>query len=490
MRFRDEFLSRNRTYAEWSLEKTARAGFATNQERLIALQKSVKSTFEQGIDRLVNSQSASTAALRGELAYQAERIGEQISQSSREIVSAIEEGSSDIVDSIQQMSDYLGSELCEVRWAVERHTVVSEKILRVMLDSLGNESRQYFEQGVRCYETNENDFARERFSKALEANRTNHFAYQYLGFVAVAEDNSNEAIRNFDLACKFAETGYYKALALSHLARSYHALGDDKTAANFAKSATISYPDTAKFWYELASYNALLGHLDETIRALKEAIKRDWTYWAVVSSDKDFDRLRFYINNLLDELRESERQKARQAINELIGAINSSKDILTEGDISNFSQKVSQLEAQHSKNNVFVYLNLVPRAKKQRNKVSQAREQRLRERAEQERQEKERIAQERAAQERRERERIAQQTEADKHAKKRIVEITVTTLLLTITVYLVVGFVGCVNRLDKLDDPSTNALYPLKAFLVEAIYISLPIGMLYFFLRYILTNKK
>lgn len=346
MSFRDEFLWSNKTYAEWSLENTTRDGFQGNQERLTALQKQVKSTFEQGIDRLAQSQAASSAAIQGELAYQAERIGEQIERSSRDIVSAVERGSSNVVDSIQQMSDYLGSELCEVRWAVERQTEVSQEILRVMLNSLSNESRQYFEQGVKRYETTEFDFARERFSKALEANRTNHFAYQYLGFIAVAEDSSDEAIRNFDLARKFAETDYYKALALSHLARSNHALGDDTTAVNFAKSATAAHSDTAKFWYELASYNTYLGRKDEAISALREAIERDWTYWAVVSSDTDFDSIRFDVNRLLDGLREREKQKARQAIDNLKRAIDTVRKAHAESEVSHFLHMVSEFESQ------------------------------------------------------------------------------------------------------------------------------------------------
>lgn len=360
MGFRDEFLWSQKTYAEWSLENTTRDGFQGNQERLNALQKQVKSTFEQGIDRLAQSQVASSVALQGELACQADRIREQIADSSRDIVWAVEQGSADIVDSIQQMSDYLGSELCEVRWAVERHTAVSEEILRVMLESLSNESRQYFEQGVKCYETTEFDFARERFSKALEANRTNHFAYQYLGFIAVAEDNSDEAIRNFDLARKFAETGYYKALALSHLARSKHALGDDATAVDFAKSATSAHSDTAKFWYELAAYNAFLERKNEAVSALLEAIERDWTYWAVVSSDTDFDSIRFDVNKLLDELREREKQKARQAIDNLKRAVETAQKARSGNKISELPRKVSNFEAQYRKNNVFVYRDIIP----------------------------------------------------------------------------------------------------------------------------------
>ena len=60
---------------------------------------------------------------------------------------------------------------------------------------------------MKCYETSENEFARERFNRALDANRTNYFAYQYLGFIAVNADDSKEAIKNFDQARKFGVFG-------------------------------------------------------------------------------------------------------------------------------------------------------------------------------------------------------------------------------------------------------------------------------------------
>ncbi len=369
MVFRDEFAWSHKLNGKWSIDRVVDTGLRANLE----MQKAVKSTFDQGIDRLAQSQAASSAAMQAELAYQSERLGEQIKRqmelSSSEVVSAVERGSADIVASIQQMSDYLGSELCEVRWAVERHARVSEDILKVLLNSLDNTSRQYFEQGVKCYETIEYDFARERFNKALEVNRTNYFAYQYLGFIAVTEDKPDEAIRNFDLARKFAETGYHKALALSHLARSNHALHDDAKAADLAKSATEADSGTAKFWYEFAAYNTYLWRKQQAISALKEAIERDWTYWAVVSSDPDFDSIRFHVNQLLDELREREKQKARKAIDNLKRAMDTAKKAGAENELSGFPKVVSDFEAQYRKNIVFVYRDIIPKAQEWHDKA-------------------------------------------------------------------------------------------------------------------------
>lgn len=358
MGFRDEFLLSQKTYAEWSLENTTRDGFVGNQERLNALQEQVKSTFERGIDRLVQSQLDSSAVIRGELAYQTDRITEQIAKNSGDIVSAVQQGSSDVVNAIQEMSDYLGAELCEVRWAVERQTAVSEQILKVMFNSLGNESRQYFDQGVKCYETNEYDFAKERFEKALEANRTNHFAYQYLGFIAVAEDNLDGALRSFELAQKFAESAYFKALALSHLARSYRAIGNANKAVEYAKSATVNYPTQAKFWYEFATYCLYAGDRDAAISSLRNTIERKWDYWGVVSSDANFDSVRPEVNRLLDELREKQKQSARNAIDLLKRAIGITNPVGLQRQ--EFSRLINELENLYEKtNNVFVYRSIV-----------------------------------------------------------------------------------------------------------------------------------
>lgn len=136
---------------------------------------------------------------------------------------------------------------------------MTQKILQVLLTSLDNTSRQYYDQGVKCYETSENEFAKERFNRALDANRTNYFAYQYLGFIAVNADDSKEAIKNFDLAKKFAENNYYRALAHSHIARSLNAIGDVSKASENADAAAHAAPDHARFWYESAVYYVRLS---------------------------------------------------------------------------------------------------------------------------------------------------------------------------------------------------------------------------------------
>ena len=218
MGFRDDFTSgylltpvgpQQRTFAQWSLESTVDSGLRANQKQLRAMGEHLSSAFQDGISRLEHSQMQSAKLLQRELQYQADHI-----------VDAIGQGSADVVAAVQEACGYLGGQLCEIRWAIERQTQVSQQILQVLLNALDNASRQYWEQGVKCYETSEYDIARERFSRALDANRTNYFAYQYLGFIAVHEERSEEALRNFELAKKFADSGYHRALAISFSEKS------------------------------------------------------------------------------------------------------------------------------------------------------------------------------------------------------------------------------------------------------------------------------
>jgi len=344
MGFREEFRGSGKTYAQWSLENTTEAGLRANSERLKTLQLAVKSTFDQGIDRVVQSHEALADSLREELSYQTQQICQEVQRNSAEMVEAI-----------QQMADYLGAGLSEVRWAVERHTRVSEDTLRLLLSSLSNESRQYWEQGVTCYESKEYGLAKERLEKALEANRTNSFAYQYLGFIAIDEDNAEAAIRNFDLARKFSKNNYHRAIALSHLARSAYATGNLGDAVDLSKTAVDADPETSKFWYEHAIYSAASGNVAAAVAASREAIERDWNYWGVIAVEPSLDCIRKEINGLFEELRLRERRKAEESIEHFKEAIEKSKQLAGDQELAPSMDSLRHLEVKFGRNNVHLY---------------------------------------------------------------------------------------------------------------------------------------
>ncbi len=373
MSFRDKFLGVSKNQTDWTNNNEIVLSESVNDERLTALRREVKSAFDQGIERLAQGQMASAVVLQGEIAYQADRLGNQlgtlIQSGSSEISSAVEQGSADIVSTIQRMSDYLGAAFSDIRWAVERQTQVTQEALHSLLHVLDNQSRQYFEQGVECYEMGEYELADERFAKALSADPTNPFVYQYLGFIAVAEDQSREALHNFTLARKFADNPYHRALALSHLARSYHATGQLREAADLARQATEIHPHTAKFWYEAAGYQARAGDGATALVSLREAIQHDWTYWAVVLSDTDFDNYHKELQVLLAELRSGEKDKARQGLEVLQQSLNfANRQGLGE-------RIVAQAAAHHSlaqrlnQENVYVFQDIAREAQAQRKQI-------------------------------------------------------------------------------------------------------------------------
>lgn len=358
MNFTDEFLYGDKKVSNLSVRQYDWTIGQDNRERLRELQTAVKSTFDQGIDRLEQSQMEASVALQGELAYQSDLLRQQLAQGSSEVVGAIEHQTFEVVSSIQRLSDYLGGELCEVRWAIERHHQTSQAILRVLLDSLSNESKQYFEQGIRCYDNSEHEMAKERFNKALESDLTNYFAYQYLGFIGVADGQPDDAIRNFDLARKFANNNYHRALALSHLARSYQAIKDLSKAVELSNEAAKTHPDTAKFWYESAAYSARLRLGDLAVLSLEKAISKDRTYWAIVTVDSDFDLIRQDVVELQNTLREAAKNGARRAIDDFKRTLDTSRKVGASQEVADFAGKLDGIERSFRQNNFFVFLDL------------------------------------------------------------------------------------------------------------------------------------
>ena len=136
MGFRDSFIDgylltpvgpRQRTFAQWSLENTLDSGLRANQKQVQALRENVTSAFQAGISRLEQSRMHSAKLLQRELQYQADNI-----------MGAIDRGSADVVVAVQKACDYVGGQLCEVRWAIERQSQISQQILQVLLNTPSN----------------------------------------------------------------------------------------------------------------------------------------------------------------------------------------------------------------------------------------------------------------------------------------------------------------------------------------------------------------
>jgi len=265
------------------------------------------------------------------------------------ITDSIAEGTEDIVNSINSAASYLRNELSDIKWSLTQLNDNTAKILDVILNSLDNESRQYFQQGVKSYNSNELDIAKECFEKALNADKTNSFVYQYLGFISAAQKNPELAIRNFELASKFAPDDSHKALAFSHLAHCKYSLGNYQEAAELSGRAASISQGKARFFFEHAGYCTKAGQTELGLANLKEAIKKDWLYFTIADGNKMFDPAREEVSALLEDLRAKEKSRAVK----LTAYLNISKAIADKLGFVFFSQE----KGLPVSDNVYDYVN-------------------------------------------------------------------------------------------------------------------------------------
>jgi tetratricopeptide (TPR) repeat protein len=341
---------RTRTFAQWSLERTVDRGFRANRDQLKSLTQNIRSSFDAGVDRLAEVQARSTEVLKREIQQQTDSL-----------IEALESGSSDIVGAIQAASDYLGGELSEIHWAIERHSEVSARILNTLLTSLDNTARQYWEQGLKCYEAAEFTIAKERFNRSLEADRTNHFAYEYLGFIAVHEDDDKEAILNFNLAQKFAQNDALRALAFSHLARAYSATGDYARALDAVCECTRLAAREAKYHYQACTLWALAHRsAPNALKSLRAAVDLDLAYWSIAAADPALCEIRDDVLEFLADQRAERAKQANRALTALESTTGMVQDLGLDVSVANKADATLRTcKKAMSSGTVFDYLKAV-----------------------------------------------------------------------------------------------------------------------------------
>jgi tetratricopeptide (TPR) repeat protein len=259
------------------------------------------------------------------------------------------------------VGEYLGAEISEVRWAIERNTEVSRRILEVELKSHWNDSRQFYEEGVICYERAEREMARELFEKAVQASRTNAFAWEYLGFLAAHRDDSEQTLRCFELAEKFATTEHLRGFANYHLARAFHAVGDERRSVESARAAVACDPKNNVYRYELVQALMRLGKIDEAIAILRRLIHYDWKYWSVSAFHRLLDPMRPQVNRLLETMREEQRKLSDRLMTELVEAV-LKLDSVNDGNLTPLITvariRVATFQETYAKGKVFDYLEI------------------------------------------------------------------------------------------------------------------------------------
>jgi tetratricopeptide (TPR) repeat protein len=292
------------------LVHTIDRGLTAQHREMSLIRQKIVSGLSEAADRYREASDDASQTIADEIAYQAEQ--------DRRVALEI---SSEINWNIEQARVFLGAQITEVRWAVERNTEVTQSVLDSLWKTHWIDSRQFFDEGVQCYESAEREFARERFQKASEACRTNGFAYQYLGFLAVHDDDQTQALRCFELAAKFAPDNHHQAIARYHLARAWHAAGNELSSLDQIRLAVELAPTDLAYQFELIRALMRTGHTQEAIRELQKLILVDLKYWTAAAIDRSLDPLRAEINGLLGKMREEERVTANNLLGEFLETI-------------------------------------------------------------------------------------------------------------------------------------------------------------------------
>ncbi len=307
MGFTEEFsLTGGKSYNELSSE--ARALIRT-EKQLDSLPGVLRQELRRHAESVTAGQTNSAEMITRATEHFAETMAERVRDSMARNTDAV-------VELDQHMCEYLGWGFSKTHWLLERQTRIGKDILNALLNTLDGQSKQYLQQGIQCFEAEENGLAKERFEKALDSNRTNFFAYQYLGFIAVSAPAPAEAIKNFELAYKFASNDYYRARALKHLARCHWVQRNLDAALECIKTAVNLQPESARLHYDHSLILAAVGKScqSEAVHALRRAITLDPNYWVIAAVEDGFASIRAAVEQLLNDMMAEAEAKARKVL--------------------------------------------------------------------------------------------------------------------------------------------------------------------------------
>lgn len=317
-------------------------------EQLRLLEQQIRLRLLTGSERLRDSDLESVDVMRKEAGYLAEHIEQAIRGRIPEEEQAV-----------QKACDYLGCRLHELRWTLELRSEPSQQALSSLLDSLEPQVRECWSNALKFLEAGDVGLAKQHFASLVSVAPIRHLAHQYLGFLAARLGDAKDAIKNFDLARKYAETDHDRALASSHLAGSWFLAGDPMRAAKAALSAAEVCPEEAKFWYEAACYCARLGKPDHLEEFLGNAIRRDWLYWPMAIVDPAFDPARAEVARLLADMREEQRLAVRSQLSKLREIIAILRETEVGGEVLAALEVADDLDREFAQGSIFTYLRLV-----------------------------------------------------------------------------------------------------------------------------------
>lgn len=354
MSFRNDFFDQVRSMSpalpmssrESIFLNTIDRGLTAQHREIGQIRQEIESSFSEAANHYREASDTASQIIADEIAYQAEQ--------NRQVLR-------DINRNIEQARVYLGARITEVRWAVERNTQVTQEVLDSLWKTHWIDSKQFFDEGIRCYENAEREFARERFQKAADACRTNGFAYQYLGFLSVHDNDQAQSLRNFELAAKFAPNDHHKAIAQYHLARAWHAAGNEMASLEQIRLAIKLAPMDLVYQFELVRALMRTGSAWEALQELRKLILRDLRYWTAAAIDRSLDPMRVEITGLLSQLREEEKDLATGLLSQFSETIRVAESLpeTSSVEISPATDLKRFLESTFAKGTIVAYRQVV-----------------------------------------------------------------------------------------------------------------------------------
>ncbi len=349
--------SRDQTADTSSPLDAATAASVPVAEQLRLLEEQLRLRLTIGSERIKDDEIESAELLRREAGYMAENIE-----------AAIRNRLGASGPAVQRACDYLGWRLHELRWVMELKTEENQQAMAALLESLEPQVSECWRNALRFLEAGDLGMARQHFASMVTTAPIRHMAYQHLGFLASRMGDSKEAVKNFDLARRHAESERDRALASSHLGGSWFAAGDPMRAAKAALNAAEACPDEAKYWYETAVYCASLGKHEHLEEFLSNAIRRDWLYWPMAIVDPNLAPARAEVARLLGDMREQQRIAVRSQLDKLRETVAILRDTEAAGEVLSAIEIADDLEREFQKGSIFTYLRLsdeIPEAQKQ-----------------------------------------------------------------------------------------------------------------------------
>ena len=271
---------------------------------VIQLGKDVKTQtkiLNKQTEALIATQIASTS----EIISSQERISEGIDN--------VAYGLENVEEGIYGLKAAFEWGISEVVWQIEQNRHVLQGILQVLMAPLDTQAKELRKRAQDAYSNGWFEDALEDFLESEKKNKYDFIVHTSIGMIYLFQKIDKEkALDYFDKAIKYAKpkSPYHASYALLYKALIKRDFGLIEEAEECTEVAVKLCPDFAEALYQNAQYNALLNRPAKAIPLLRKAIEMDVNYCAKICNERDFDKIRPYINELYVELRDEQKQKS------------------------------------------------------------------------------------------------------------------------------------------------------------------------------------